>query len=110
VGAACVPLIGRLIDWFGARKVILTGTAIFALVLLSSLWVGASMTYLYLFYVALGLVSGTTSPVPYGVLVSRWFDRQTGFALGLMAFGLGLGTNRNFPEPLLNKAVRRPAE
>jgi MFS family permease len=61
------------------------------LVLLSSGLVGASITYLYLFYVALGLVSGTTSPVPYGVVVSRWFDRQRGLALGLMAFGLGLG-------------------
>jgi MFS family permease len=91
VGAACVPLIGRLIDRFGARRVILTGTTIFGLVLLSSGLVGASITYLYLFYVALGLVSGTTSPVPYGVVVSRWFDRQRGLALGLMAFGLGLG-------------------
>src|ERR1700681_4005646 len=68
------------------------------------------MTYLYLFYVALGLVSGTTSPVPYGIVVSRWFDRQRGLALALMEFGLGLGANRNFTEPLLNKAVRRQAE
>jgi MFS family permease len=91
VSAVCVPLIGRLIDCFGARRVILTGTSIFGLVLLSSGLVGASITYLYLFYLALGLVSGTTSPVPYGVIVSRWFDRQRGLALGLMAFGLGLG-------------------
>lgn len=91
VSAVCVPLIGRLIDCFGARRVILTGTSIFGLVLLSSGLVGVSITYLYLFYLALGLVSGTTSPVPYGVIVSRWFDRQRGLALGLMAFGLGLG-------------------
>jgi MFS family permease len=91
VGAACIPLIGRLIDCFGARRVILTGTTIFGLVLLSGGLVGSSITYLYLFYVALGLVAGTTSPVPYGVVVSRWFDRQRGLALGLMAFGLGLG-------------------
>ncbi len=91
VSAVCVPLIGRLIDCFGARRVILMGTSIFGLVLLSSGLVGASITYLYLFYLALGLVSGTTSPVPYGVIVSRWFDRQRGLALGLMAFGLGLG-------------------
>jgi MFS family permease len=91
VSAASIPLIGRLIDCYGARRVILTGTAIFGLVLLSSGFVGASIAYLYLLYLALGLVSGTTSPVPYGVVVSRWFDRQRGLALGLMAFGLGLG-------------------
>jgi MFS family permease len=91
VSAASIPLIGRLIDCYGARRVILTGTAIFGLVLLSSGFVGASIAYLYLLYLALGLVSGTTLPVPYGVVVSRWFDRQRGLALGLMAFGLGLG-------------------
>jgi MFS family permease len=91
VGAACIPLIGRLIDSFGARRVILIGSAIFGLVLVSSVLVGASIAHLYLFYLGLGLVSGTTSPVPYGVVVSRWFDRRRGLALGLMAFGLGLG-------------------
>ena len=91
VSAACIPLIGLLTDCFGARRVILTGTAIFGILLLSSEFVGPSIAYLYLFYVALGLVAGTTSPVPYGVVVSRWFDRRRGLALGLMAFGLGLG-------------------
>jgi MFS family permease len=91
VGAACVPLIGRLIDRFGARKVILAGTATFGLVLLSSEFLGTRIGHLYLFYVILGLMSGSTSPVPYGVVVSRWFDRHRGLALGMMATGLGLG-------------------
>src|SRR5260370_5113979 len=66
VASACVPLIGRLIDCFGARKVILTGTAMFGLVLLSSELLGTRIGYLYLFYLLLGLVGGSTSPVPYG--------------------------------------------
>jgi MFS family permease len=91
IGAACIPLIGRLIDRLGARRVILTGTALFGLTLLASEMLGAHIGYLYLFFAALGMVGGSTSPVPYGVVVSRWFDQRRGLALGLMAIGLGLG-------------------
>lgn len=90
-GALCIPLVGRVIDRFGARKVILTGTAIFALILLSSSLLGSAVAFLYLFYMALGLVSGAASPVPYGAVVSRWFDQRRGLALGLMMLGIGLG-------------------
>ncbi|MEP6644395.1 MAG: MFS transporter [Acidobacteriaceae bacterium] len=90
-GALCAPLFGRMIDRVGARRVILIGTAIFALILLSCEMLGSRIAFLYLFYVSLGLVSGSTSPVPYGVVVSHWFDQRRGLALGLMAIGLGLG-------------------
>lgn len=90
-GAVCVPLVGRLIDRFGARRVILTGTATFALILVSSELLGTRIAHLYLFYTALGLVSGSACPVPYGVVASHWFDRRRGLAIGLMMLGLGLG-------------------
>lgn len=35
IGASCTPLFGRMIDGVGARRVILTGTALFGLILLS---------------------------------------------------------------------------
>jgi sugar phosphate permease len=63
----------------------------FALGLISAVWLGTSLFYLYLFYTTLGVVSGAASPLPYGVVVSRWFDRHRGLALGLMMVGLGLG-------------------
>jgi MFS family permease len=81
-GALCIPLVGRFIDRFGARKVILTGTTIFALILLSSSLLGSAVAFLYLFYMALGLVSGAASPVPYGAVVSRWFDHAEGWLSG----------------------------
>ncbi|MDQ6827074.1 MAG: MFS transporter [Candidatus Eremiobacteraeota bacterium] len=91
VAAVSIPVIGRLIDRFGARRVIFIGTAIFGLLLLSSELFGTRIGYLYIFFAGLGIVGGSTSPVGYGVLVSRWFDRRRGLALGLMATGLGLG-------------------
>lgn len=89
--AVCAPLLGRLIDRFCARKVILPGIAIFGLLLLSSKALSAGIGYFYLFFAALGAVSASTSPVSYGVVISHWFNRRRGLALGLMMLGLGLG-------------------
>lgn len=92
-GALCVPLVGRLIDRFGARRVILTGTAIFALILVSSELLGTRIAYLYLFYTGLGLVSGSASRVPYGVVASRWFDQRRGFGAWAHDAWLGPGSD-----------------
>jgi MFS family permease len=82
---------GRLVDRYGARKVILPYTTIFGLVLLSSKVLSGKMWQLYVFYMALGLVGCAAAPMPYSDVVSHWFDRHRGLALGLMMFGLGFG-------------------
>ncbi len=89
--ALAIPLLGGLIDRVGPRRVILVGTTLFGLLLLSSKLLDARIEIAYLFFATLGLVGGTTSPVPYGVAVARWFDQHRGLALGLMAVGLGIG-------------------
>ncbi len=86
----CSPAVGRLVDRLGARRVILPATLLFgiglmAIALVRELW------QLYLIYLAMGLVGGGTAPVPYSTVVSRWFDRRRGLALGLMMVGTGLG-------------------
>ena len=83
--------IGHATDRFGARKVILAGLGILSLVLLSAQAIGTNLWQLYIFYAALGLVSSATTSVPYGVVVSRWFNRRRGLALGLTMAGLGVG-------------------
>lgn len=91
IGAMCAPLVGRLIDRFGARRVILPATAAFALILISGRALGISIWQFYLFYAALGLMGIGASPIPYGVVVSHWFNRRRGLALGFMMLGVGLG-------------------
>lgn len=91
VAALSIPLIGGAIDRFGARRVILGGTAVFGATLLFGGMLPARIGYLYLFFGTLGAVAGSTSPVPYGTVVARWFDRRRGLALGTMAIGLGVG-------------------
>src|SRR2546423_6708796 len=91
ISAFCVPVVGRLIDRFGPRKVILPATAVLALILISGRALGSSIWQFYMFYGALGLIGSSTSPVPYGVVISRWFNRRRGLALGFMMLGVGTG-------------------
>jgi MFS family permease len=84
-------VIGRIADRTSARNVILPGLAVVATLLLAAEAIGSRVSELYLFYAALGVVAPATTTVPYALVVSRWFDRRRGLALGGMMVGLGLG-------------------
>lgn len=90
-GAVCAPLVGWLVDRYGSYRVILSATAIFGSVLLLNKAFSANIWQFYLFYVVMGLLLNGVGPIPYGYLVSHWFDRRRGLALGLMMIGMGSG-------------------
>jgi MFS family permease len=85
------PLTGRLADRFGARRVILLSTVSFALLLVSAHLVSAKLWNLYVFCGLLGFAGSGPAPIPYVKVISRWFDRRRGLALGLTMFGIGSG-------------------
>jgi MFS family permease len=85
------PLAGRLADRFGARRVILLSSVSFALLLVSSHLLSAKLWNLYVFCGLLGFVGSGPAPIPYVKVISRWFDRRRGLALGLTMFGIGSG-------------------
>jgi MFS family permease len=91
VGALSAGPAGWLTDRFGARRVILIGTAIFGLVLVTNRLFTGSLMELYVFYVLLGLSIHAVGPIPYGTVISHWFDRRRGLALGLTMLGIGVG-------------------
>jgi MFS family permease len=93
VGALWLPGTGVLIDRYGAKRVIITSTLLFGLVLCSAWWMGSGLWQLYLLFAALGIaMSSGPAPVPYGVVISHWFDRHRGLALGLSMMGIGVGS------------------
>ena len=93
VGALLIPCTGMIIDRFGAKRVLLVSTLLYGLTLCSALWVGTSLWQLYLLFAVVGvaLASGP-APVPYGVVISHWFNRHRGLALGLSMMGIGIGS------------------
>lgn len=89
--ALCAAPIGWLTDRYGPRRVILINTAIVGSILLTNRIFSGSIAQFYCFYVLLGIFVGGVGPVPYGSLISHWFDRFRGLALGLTMLGIGLG-------------------
>jgi MFS family permease len=86
------PMLGRRIDRAGARRIILPSVLIFGLCLISFQLVTGSLWQFYGIYILMGLVGGGNSLVPYSGVISHWFDKRRGLALGLAAIGVGAST------------------
>lgn len=89
--AVGAPLVGWLIGRFGSRRVIILSLALFGLTLISMKVISADIWQFYLAYGCVGLLSSGVGPISYGNVLSRWFDRRRGLALGLAMLGMGLG-------------------
>ena len=87
-----MPFIGRFVDRFGARKVIVTSALIFGLSLISFFLVSSGRWHFYAVYVLIGLVGSGTTPLSYNRVLSYWFDKKRGLALGLATIGIGFST------------------
>lgn len=85
------PFIGVLIDRFGARRMILIGFVLEGLVLASFAMQTDSLAALYARYILMTLVGLGTTHVSFARIISLWFDRQRGLALGIALAGLGVG-------------------
>ena len=81
---------GWLIDRYGPRKLMMSGVLMMGTALIG-LSFADSLPLFYLFYVfnALGYVCG--GPLPCQVLISRWFDKNRGKAMGIAYLGIGAG-------------------
>jgi MFS family permease len=89
--ALCFPLAGRLVDRFGARRVLIPAMTILGLILVSGRFLSGALWELYAFYFALGVVAGSAGAMPYTVVVAHWFDRRRGLALSAMNGGMAVG-------------------
>jgi len=83
-------LAGWLIDKYGPRSLMMTG-ALFLFIAFAGIAFSTSLEMFYVFYVfnALGYVFA--GPLPAQVLISRWFEKNRGKAMGIAYLGIGAG-------------------
>jgi sugar phosphate permease len=90
VGPAFGFVAGWIVDRFGPRRlmmagIVMAGGALIGLGASSSVWT----FYVFYFFNAVGYVCG--GPLPNQVLLSQWFDRARGKAMGIAYLGIGVG-------------------
>jgi MFS family permease len=85
------PLLGRWIDRFGPRRIILPCMAVFGCSIASLAFLHSQLWQFYLTCIVLGLVGNGAAHLAYSRSISTWFDRRLGTALAFVMVGAGLG-------------------
>jgi len=82
---------GWLIDRYGPRRLMLSGSIFMGVALIGLGFNGGVLWMFYMFYIfnAIGYVCA--GPLPCQVLISRWFDKNRGKAMGIAYLGIGVG-------------------
>ncbi|WP_425308554.1 MFS transporter [Ammonicoccus fulvus] len=89
--AVVTPVVGRLLDKHGTRKILVPGV-ILTLIGLASLSILPPQLWLWMTVMGLlGVVSVTVNGMPVVRLAARWVDRRRGLAIGIVGTGLALG-------------------
>jgi len=84
------PVVGKLTDRYGPKQVLVWGGLIGAaglmlLSLTSALW------NLYVLYFVVGVGMSGAGTVPVSVVISKWFKKRRGLAIGITMAGISLG-------------------
>ncbi len=99
--AVFAPFMGALADRIGAKPLLIVGSLIIALVFYLYSFVD-SAAHIYGLHALMGVGLATGGLMMCVVLVSRWFTRRRGLALGILVAGSSLG---NAFLPQLNSAL-----
>jgi MFS family permease len=90
--ALSIPFYGRLLDIRSTRTVLLCAIVAFAFANAALSLLQSSTIMLFALYSLVGLTGTGQGPTAYSKVVSAWFDRQRGLALGVTLAGVGAGT------------------
>ena len=85
------PCLGALADRYGSRRILLMGIPLFAMSISTLAFLNASSLVMYALFAIAGVFGAMHNTVPYAKLISGWFDRDRGLALGIAMAGIGLG-------------------
>jgi MFS family permease len=85
------PLLGRWIDRFGPRRIILPCMTVFGCAMASLALLRSDLWQFYLTCIVLGLVGNGAAHLAYSRSISTWFERRLGMALAFVMVGAGMG-------------------
>jgi MFS family permease len=95
IGAVTVglvsPLLGRLIDRLGPRRIILPCMTVFGCGITSFALLRSGIWQFYATCFVLGLVGNGAAHLAYSRSISTWFEKRLGTALAFVMVGSGLG-------------------
>jgi predicted MFS family arabinose efflux permease len=87
------PLVGRLVDRWGVRRLLLLAITAFALGIAALSLAPANVAGFVVLYGCAGLLSSGQAPLPYAKAIASRFDSRRGLALGIAMAGVGIGTS-----------------
>ncbi len=85
------PMLGRFIDRFGPRRIILFCMTVFGCAIASLALLQSHLWQFYATCVVLGLVGNGAAHLAYSRAISTWFRQRLGKALAFVMVGAGLG-------------------
>ncbi len=89
--AFCSPTLGRWLDRYGPRRIVLPCLAIFGLSVASMALLSPHLWHFYAMCLLIGAVGNGTAQMGYARAVSTWFSARLGVALALVMAGTGVG-------------------
>ena len=89
--ALALPIVGRMIDRVGARRIQLASMAALAACLAAIPLIVREIWHLAVILFVLGALAAATNGVAYMQVISAWFYRKRGLAIGLVMAGTGMG-------------------
>src|SRR6202451_3360093 len=85
------PLLGRWIDRFGPRRIILVCMTIFGCAIASLSLLHSGVWQFYVTCFVIGIVGNGAAHLAYSRSISTWFQQRLGTALAFVMVGAGLG-------------------
>ena len=82
---------GRLFDRGRIRAILLPAIALFSLSVASLALLRSSLVIVYLLFGLSGLFGTGQTPLGYSKVISQWFNKERGLALGILHAGIGTG-------------------
>ncbi len=89
--AIAMPMVGKLLDRFGSRRVLFSSMLLYGLATISLCTLGPSLWHFDLSFAAIGLLGAGSNTMSYARVLSAWFNRRRGLALGITMAGIPLG-------------------